>query len=60
MNRIVRWLDSGIAYEVDPRQAEKLVDELGLNTTRNDGGEVVGHPLHEANGGAGKVRQITT
>ena len=32
LNRIVRWTDEGISYEADPRQAEKLIDELGLTT----------------------------
>ena len=30
LNRIVRWTDSGIEYEADPRQAEKLLEELDL------------------------------
>ena len=34
MNRIVRWTDAGIEYEADPRQAEKLIQELGLEGCR--------------------------
>ena len=30
LNRIVRWIDEGLVYEADPRQHEKLVQELGL------------------------------
>ncbi len=30
LNRIVRWTASGVEYEADPRQAEKLVAECGL------------------------------
>ena len=33
LNRIIRWSSEGIAYEADPRQAEKLISELGLDTT---------------------------
>ena len=28
LNRIVRWTESGFEYEADPRQAEKLLEEL--------------------------------
>ena len=31
LNRIVRWTSKGLEYEADPRQAEKLIEELGLN-----------------------------
>ena len=30
LNRIIRWTASGIEYEADPRQGEKIVNELGL------------------------------
>ena len=30
LNRVVRWTKEGIEYEADPRQSEKLVQELGL------------------------------
>ena len=30
MNRIVRWTEHGIEYEGDPRQVERLIQELGL------------------------------
>ena len=28
LNRIIRWTDEGVEYEADPRQAEKLLEEL--------------------------------
>ena len=28
MNRITRWCDDGFGYEADPRQAEKLTEDL--------------------------------
>ncbi len=31
LNRMVIWRDDHIEYEADPRQAERLVDECGLN-----------------------------
>ena len=34
LNRIVRWTSSGLEYEADPRQSEKLVQELGLENCR--------------------------
>jgi len=30
LNRIVRWTDEALEYEADPRQAEKLIIECGL------------------------------
>ena len=39
LNRVVRWTESGIEYEADPRQAEKLVAECGM-----DGVNPVGTP----------------
>ena len=30
MNRVIRWCDDGLEYEADPRQVEKLVEELEL------------------------------
>jgi hypothetical protein len=30
LNRIVRWTEDGLEYEADPRQAEKLLRECGL------------------------------
>ena len=32
LNRVLRWTDSGIEYEADPRQGEKLVEGLGLDS----------------------------
>ena len=31
LNRVIRWTDDGLEYEADPRQAEKLVEELELD-----------------------------
>jgi hypothetical protein len=30
LNRVVRWTEAGLTYEADPRQAEKLMEELEL------------------------------
>ena len=30
LNRIIRWSDSGIEYEADPRQVERFLEELEL------------------------------
>ena len=30
LNRVITWYDDRIEYEADPRQAERLIDELGL------------------------------
>ena len=30
LNRVIRWCDDGLEYEADPRQVEKLVEELDL------------------------------
>ena len=37
LNRIVRWTASGVEYEADPRQIEKVVADLGL-----EGAKVIG------------------
>ena len=34
LNRIVRWTDHGLEYKADPRQAEKLIQELGLENCK--------------------------
>ena len=34
MNRVVRWTSTGLEYEADPRQSERLVQELGLEGCR--------------------------
>ena len=31
LNRVITWSDWGIHYEADPRQAERLVAECGMN-----------------------------
>ena len=33
LNRVIRWCDGHIEYEADPRQAEKLIAECGLEGT---------------------------
>ena len=35
LNRIIRWTPSGIEYESDPRQVEKLLEELELDGSTN-------------------------
>ena len=30
LNRVVRWTESGLEYEADPRQVEKLLKETGM------------------------------
>ena len=30
LNRIIRWTGNGLEYEADPRQVEKLLEELDL------------------------------
>ena len=39
LNRVVRWTPSGIEYEADPRQAERLIQECGL-----EGSNVISTP----------------
>ena len=39
LNRIVRWTERGIEYEADPRHAEKIVEDLGL-----EGSNTIGSP----------------
>ena len=31
LNRVLRWTDRGVEYEADPRQAERLLEGLGLD-----------------------------
>ena len=35
LNRVVRWTPNGIEYEADPRQGEKLLHELELDSKTN-------------------------
>ena len=35
LNRVVRWTPQGLEYEADPRQGEKLLEELGLDEGTN-------------------------
>ena len=37
LNRIARWTDEGVQYEADPRQAERLVSDLGLDDAKRVG-----------------------
>ena len=30
LNRVVRWIEDGLEYGADPRQAEKLIESNGL------------------------------
>jgi hypothetical protein len=34
LNRVIRWCDAGIEYEADPRQAERLISECGLEGSK--------------------------
>ena len=34
LNRVVRWTASGLTYEADPRQSEKLIRELGMEGSK--------------------------
>ena len=34
LNRIIRWCDHGIECGADPRQAEKLIAECGLESSK--------------------------
>ncbi len=31
LNRVVRWTEQGIEYEADPRQTERLIQQMGLS-----------------------------
>ena len=35
LNRVIRWCDFGLEYEADPRQVEKLVQELELEGAKS-------------------------
>ena len=37
LNRIVRWCPEGLEYEADPRQAERIVADLGLHNAKTVG-----------------------
>ena len=48
MNRIVRWTSTGIEYEADPRQVEKLLQEIeleGANGAATPGRKVLAHQI---------------
>ena len=31
LNRVLRWTESGVEYEADPRQGERLLESLALD-----------------------------
>ena len=33
-NRVIRWIPAGLEYEADPRQAEKLIAECGMENSQ--------------------------
>ena len=35
LNRAIRWTETGLEYEADPRQAERLLEGLGLDEKCN-------------------------
>ena len=41
LNRVIRWVGDGVEYEADPRQAERLLEGLGLD---GDGVKAVATP----------------
>ena len=48
LNRVVRWTDSGLEYEADPRQAEKLICDTelqGANAVTTPGVKPLSHQL---------------
>jgi hypothetical protein len=50
LNRVVRWLPDGVEYEADPRQAEKIISECGMegsNSVATPGVKVTGAQLAE-------------
>jgi len=47
LNRIVRWTAEGLEYEADPRQAEKVIQELGLEGCKGVATPAVGHSFEE-------------
>ena len=46
LNRIVRWTDEGLEYEADPRQVEKLLEELELDGDGVNGVVTPGVKVH--------------
>ena len=55
LNRIIRWADEGAEYEVDPRQAEQLLEELELGGEGVKGVVTPGqpNPAHQVRYGQG-------
>lgn len=47
LNRIIRWCDHGVEYEADPRQAEKLIAECGLDGSKGVATPGVKPTFHE-------------
>jgi len=49
LNRIVRWPKRGLEYEADPRQAEKIIEELGLEECKGVAPPAVRQPIEAIN-----------
>ena len=49
LNRIASWGEQGLTYEADPRQYEKLVNELSLNGAKAVTTPCVRHTIEEVN-----------
>ena len=47
LNRVIRWCDGHIEYEADPRQAEKLIAECGLEGAKSVATPGVKSSFHE-------------
>ena len=50
LNRVIRWTTSGLEYEADPRQVERLLTEVeleGANGAATPGQKVLAHQVDE-------------
>jgi hypothetical protein len=50
LNRVVRWTRAGLEYEADPRQAEKLIHDLGLTGSRSTATPGIKQTLEQVEG----------
>ena len=50
LNRVVRWTKEGIEYEADPRQGEKLIQELGLEGCKGVSTPATKQTMEQING----------
>ena len=50
LNRVVRWLDTALELEADPRQIEKLVAECGLEGAKSVGTPGTKHTFQDLEG----------